>query len=91
MTASESTMILINWKGKVNVNKAKCNASRVKRANQMHKRSTGNNWLCCCEAGEDLGGKGRGKVIGNCGLNVTQQWAKTCKSHSGEYQEQCHR
>lgn len=46
---------------KVNVNKGKCNAPRVKRANQTCKHNMGNNRLCCCEAGEDLGGKGRGK------------------------------
>lgn len=76
---------------KVNVNKGKCSAPRVKRANQIRKCSMGSNWLCCCEAGEDLGGKGRGKVVGSCRLNVTQQWTKTCKSHSGKCQEQCHR
>lgn len=75
---------------KVNVNKGKCNAPRVKRATHMRKHSIGNNGLCCSEAGEDLGGKWRAKATGNCRLNVTPQWAKTCESHSGKYEEQCH-
>lgn len=41
---------------KVNVSQGKSNTLCVRRANQMRKQSTGNNWLCCCEAGEDFGG-----------------------------------
>lgn len=46
---------------KVNVNKGKCNAPCVKRANQMQQCNIGNISLCCCEAGEDPVGKGKGK------------------------------
>lgn len=58
---------------KVNVNKGKSNVPRVKRANHMRKCSIGKNGLCCCEAGEDLGGKWRAKATDNCKLNVTPQ------------------
>lgn len=70
----------------------KCRAPRAKRANLMRKHSLWNNWVCCCEAGEDFGGYWRRRGIGDCRLDLTTyQWGKTCKFHSGGYQEQCYK